>query len=198
MKRDQSTTILTFLFFSIAIMLSCSVFAKKPGPPPTYVIGDTGPGGGIIFHVSNDGSHGLEAAQKDQAIGTPFPWDDGSGSDGSGSIRTNAAKSGINDGSFNTDRIISRIGFHANAAIICSNYNGGGYGDWYLPSRYELNLMYINLHQHGLGSFAEVGYWSSTEHSLFKEQAEAQLFKNGVQFGDDKSAGNNIRAIRAF
>lgn len=47
----------------MAIMLSGYVFAGKPG---TNVIGGTGPGGGIIFHLTDDGKKGLEAAPEDQ------------------------------------------------------------------------------------------------------------------------------------
>lgn len=179
------------LLLSIGIMLSCNVFAKKSGPIPSpiYVIGGTGPGGGIIFHVSADGIHGLEAAREDQ--GERIKWFNGT------DIVTMAVKSGLGDGSFNTDRIITAQGNGNYAALLCANYNGGGYGDWYLPSKDELNLMYKNLHLKGLGSFFGDNYWSSTE--IDNINAWNEYFGDGI---DDESSGKmesfSVRAVRAF
>lgn len=175
--------ILVVLCMSVALMLSSNAFAAKP-----YKIGDTGPGGGIVFHVTDDGKHGLEAAQTDQSGDIQwFNWD---------YIQTGAAKSGVNGGSFNTDRIISNQGYGDYAALLAANYNGGGYGDWYLPSKDELNLMYINLHLAGLGGFADEGYWSSTEADA--DSAWVQGFGFGIQGSIIKVNTMKVRAIRAF
>ena len=105
----QTTKIARLLLFSMGIMLSCNVAAKLK-------IGDTGPGGGIIFHISDDGKSGLEAAQDDLNGGIGIRWYNGVYTD------TYAVKSGINDGSFNTDRIIINQGggamLHSFAQII--------------------------------------------------------------------------------
>lgn len=171
---------------SMAIMLSGYVFAGKPG---TNVIGGTGPGGGIIFHLTDDGKKGLEAAPEDQSIG--IQWYNGD------YIGTNAARQGINGGSFNTDRIISSQGAGNYAARVAADYNGGGYGDWYLPSKDELNLIYTNLHLAGLGGFdASFYYWSSTEYNAFA--AWGQAFDNGGQLIDGKGGAARVRAVRAF
>ena len=37
----------------------------KPNPGPIYQIGDIGPAAGIVFYITGDGSHGLEAAPAD-------------------------------------------------------------------------------------------------------------------------------------
>ena len=49
-------------------------------------------------------------------------------------------------------------------------YAGGGYTDWFLPSKDELNLMYTNkatinttATANGGSSFSSSWYWSSTE-----------------------------------
>jgi hypothetical protein len=45
--------------FSVDGFILCAPFVR------TYNIGDTGPGGGIVFYVTNGGLHGLEAAPTD-------------------------------------------------------------------------------------------------------------------------------------
>jgi hypothetical protein len=55
--------------------------------------------------------------------------------------------------------------------------------------------MYINLHQQGLGGFANYGYWSSTE--VDSEFAWVQNFISGYQYGVSKDY-DYVRAVRAF
>ena len=55
---------------------------------------------------------------------------------------------------------------YTDAIAKCKDYstevNGKVYDDWYLPSAYELNLMYVNLAKEGKGSFKDGQYyWSS-------------------------------------
>lgn len=193
MKLEQTTKILSTLVLSIVIILSSDIFAQTlpPTPSSTYVIGKTGPGGGIIFQVSGDGKHGLEVARKDQSAG--IQWYNGTSKD------TMAAKTGLGDGSFNTDRIITTLGKGNYAALLCANYNGGGYGDWYLPSKDELNLIYKNLHLKGLGGFAGERYWSSSEDSSGNGFVWHQNFSHGNQFADDQfNLESRVRAVRAF
>ena len=71
-----------------------------------------------------------------------------------------------------------------------------GYDDWFLPSQAELDLMYINLKNRGLGSFADGYYWSSSQFNF--GFAWRQNFANGVQFNWDKADRYMVRAVRAF
>jgi len=197
MKLDQNkalTSALSIILFSVAIMLSFNVFARQPFfSGQLFEIGGIGPGGGIIFHVTDDGQHGLEAAQVDQHTNIVWSFPDDVDK------RTQAGKSGINGGSFNTDRIISTHGAGLGvtyAALLASDYNGGGYGDWYLPSIDELNLMYTNLHLQGVGGFASAFYWSSTEPST--SFAWILDFGTGDIGMSHKSLQRRIRAVRAF
>ena len=74
---------------------------------------------------------------------------------------------------------------------------GVNYGDWYLPSKYELNLIYGQKAL--IGDFpANKYYWSSTESDPFR--AWNQDFNDGAQYSNDKDTTpiGGVRAIRAF
>ncbi|MFA6506287.1 MAG: hypothetical protein WCT14_09325, partial [Treponemataceae bacterium] len=70
----------------------------------------------------------------------------------------------------------------------------GGYDDWFLPSKDELNLMYG---QKGvIGSFASDYYWSSSEVDNYG--AWGQGFASGGQYDYYKGSGIRVRAVRTF
>lgn len=143
-------------------------------------------GGGIVFYVYDNGQHGLIAATADQSAG--IQWYNGT------LTATNAVRDGKGGGMYNTERIIVKQGVGSYAAQICANYQGGGYGDWYLPSKYELNLLYL---QKGVvGGFASGAYWSSTD--VGNDYAWFQGFGDGTQGLNGKSITHYVRAVRAF
>jgi hypothetical protein len=151
----------------------------------THYIGESY-GGGIVFYVYDNGQHGLIAATSDQSTG--IQWYNGS------YTLTNAVRDQVNAGQFNTERIIMNQGAGSYAAQICANYQGGGYGDWYLPSKYELNLLY--LQRAVVGGFTTNYYWSSSE--CVTDRGWAQNFINGSQYCDYKYMMDYARTIRAF
>jgi hypothetical protein len=142
--------------------------------------------GGKIFWLDATGQHGLIAATADQSEG--IQWYNGT------FTTTNAVRDGIGAGMYNTERIIAIQGVGSYAAQICANYKGGGYGDWYLPSKHELNLLY--LQKDVVGGFKSGYYWSSTERS--DKVAELQHFVHGSQDTSAKQHTDRVRAIRAF
>ncbi|MCF8407626.1 MAG: DUF1566 domain-containing protein, partial [Crocinitomicaceae bacterium] len=117
---------------------------------------------------------------------------------------TYASGSGLFDGDGNCYRIRRSQGdcANCNAAELCLDLTLGGYLDWYLPSKYELNLMYRNIGQGNalglgnVGGFASNFYWSSTESDNF--DALAQAFNDGSQFNFDKYYNFFVRSVRAF
>ncbi len=164
--------------------------------PATYSIGDSYQGG-IIFWLDATGQHGLIAATDDQS--TNMRWYAGT------NTYTMALADGIGAGKSNTDIIIANQGYGDGStyvARVCHEYKGGNYGDWYLPSKYELNLMYLNIGQGNslglgnIGGFINYYYWSSTEYG--NNSAWRQYFYNGDQDYIDKLYADSVRAVRAF
>jgi hypothetical protein len=151
-------------------------------------IGDTYQGG-IIFYLDGSGCHGLVAKATDET-GT-YQWSPYD-------FNTWAYASGIYGGAQNTKKSIARAVVNSQtcpAASVCDNLTSGGYTDWYLPSKDELDMMYVNLHLQGLGGFANF-YWSSTEGGEFK--AWFQDFGDGILFLLNKPNYYYVRAVRAF
>ena len=72
--------------------------------------------------------------------------------------------------------------------------NGVVYGDWFLPSKGELNQMYV--YQDTIGGFASDDYWSSSEGDA--ANAWLQYFTYGYQYNDGKPATLYVRPVRAF
>jgi hypothetical protein len=72
------------------------------------------------------------------------------------------------------------------------------YGDWYLPSKVELDLLYKEKAVMGVGNFNSSAYWTSTEKDAYF--AWTQSMVNGTQNATvvDKQSAVNFRVIRAF
>jgi hypothetical protein len=70
----------------------------------------------------------------------------------------------------------------------------GGYSDWYLPSKNELNQLYNN--KVAIGGFANSNYWSSTENLSY--YAFFQDVGDGNQYFGSKDYYYKLRAVRAF
>jgi len=149
------------------------------------VIGSTF-GGGLVFY--NDGAgHGLVCAPTDQS--TSAQW-------GCYGTAIGGTLTAINTGFANTNAIVAGCSTAGIAARLCDTLTVGGFTDWYLPAKDELNLMYVNLHTQSLGSFASNFYWSSSEYDA--NYAWGQGFSNGNQASNSKTNAYYVRAVRAF
>jgi hypothetical protein len=82
------------------------------------------------------------------------------------------------------------------AKTACDELILNGYSDWHLPTKDELNAIYLNLAKFGVGGFTSEDYWSSSESS--SNVAWNQDFKSGNQTYSSKDYTNYVRAIRAF
>jgi hypothetical protein len=166
----------------------------------TYQVGDRGPAGGIIFYINpsaTDGWRYLEAAPA--STEAKLKW-----------ITTGAAFSGtkieVGTGKQNTQIITGDFSKGVpEAGLHCIELEHGGVQDWFLPSKDELNLMYINLKRKNLGGFKDDWYWSSSESGNYNG-AWTQHFSNGSQSSDGggdryssyKPHKQLVRAIRQF
>ncbi len=159
-----------------------------------YAIGDTGPAGGIVYHVTDGGRHGLEASHEDQSTGDTW----GCTSTNLANIvdLPNAATLDPNTGAHNTQAILDAGCAVGRAANVASSYMGpnGKTTGWFLPNKEELNLLYRQ--QAVVGGFASDNYWSSSEFVI--NGAWVQNFGIGVQYGDFKNITLRVRAVRAF
>jgi hypothetical protein len=192
-------------------VVSVQTAAAVPSSQPTgkiYKIGDTGPAGGIVFYDKGSNTGGwryLEAAPRD--LPNELEW--GPYVNVSG---TNTGI-GIGTGKENTQKIVSFLrnrGETNKAAQGADAYSYGGYDDRFLPSKDELNLLYVNLKQKGLGNFEghpvyAVYYWSSSEASdeipsWFSYSAWCQDFSHGMQVFTSSVTSSKyfVRAVRAF
>ncbi|MDA9874421.1 DUF1566 domain-containing protein [Flavobacteriaceae bacterium] len=161
--------------------------------------------GGVVFHLFEEGEtgyvagqiHGLIAAVADQSSG--IQWYNGS------YVTTEATSTALGTGSANTDAIINVQGATETsyAAGLARAYTGGGYTDWFLPSKDELNKMYLNRStinttaaSNSGSDFGSSYYWSSTEYD--SNNAWIQGFDVGGQASNGKSFTRNVRAVRAF
>ena len=161
---------------------------------PLYALRDTGPAGGLIFYVKEGGySEGwmyLEATPNDQSDSQV--WSNITDV----AVGTSAQGIEIGTGQANTTAIIAQSGHTESAAQLCGNLTEGGYSDWCLPSKNELNLMYTNLKVAGVGGFESAHYWSSSENNAY--YVWIQYFASGNQSKIYKYVSQRVRAVRAF
>lgn len=149
-------------------------YIDKPGDPG-YVAGQT---------------HGLIAAAADQGS-SGVQWYNGS------YTATGATGTALGTGLANTAMIISVQGTPSSgyAAGVARAYHGGGYTDWYLPSKDELNQLYLN--QKAIGHFGPNYYWSSSEFDANTAWAKAFDISSPA-YAYSKNGGSYVRAVRSF
>jgi hypothetical protein len=148
------------------------------GIDPNIKIGDFIEGG-VVFYLAptptdldgdGDLDTGLVSAIQDSGISQ---WYNGGALSSIPGILN-----GIGKGRGNTQIIINAQGNSISdyAAGIASLYNGYGFSDWFLPSKEEMEQMFINLNDINSGSVANGGsalseinpYWTSSEFDIAK------------------------------
>ena len=184
-------------------------------------IGDIGPGGGTIFYVATTPfpcgparasmCNYLETAPDywadpdDQSLDPRRTWAETtyqSSAVNNASPPETATGTAIGWGYWNTRAIIlqGNNDISTSAAALADSFvsslYGSELGDWFLPSKDELNQMYEGL---GTGFFAgDHSYWSSSEHHNFGDGAWEQSLGDGSAVNSVKDENLYVRPIRAF
>lgn len=154
--------------------------------------------GGIIAYFLMPGdpnfitgeTHGLIIAAMDQSTGAPW------GCESTPIASANGLTLGT--GYQNTINIIAECPTPGIAAKICYDLELEGYTDWYLPSRDELQLIYLNRSR--IGGFSDDSYWTSSQSSTWAYYQEFTCPEgiNGCCGIYYKSYNFSVRAIRSF
>jgi len=211
------------VFMALAAIMAATTIAYavqgRRGPKVTSIsveralleIGDSY-GGGIVAYIlqpnesigyikadgtagtytySSTVQHGLIAALEDES--STMAWIEG------GSLQTTAlggTGTELGDGAANTVKILDASAT-GGAGKVCADKVDGGYSDWYLPSKDELNKLYM-LHSAGVGGFAGADYWSSSEAGGSLAWMQKFSYAINSQKYDSKPYALRVRAVRAF
>lgn len=150
--------------------------------------------GGKIAYILQPGDPGFDANLTHGLIAAPSDQSDGIKWMNEVYTRTGASAISYGTGMSNTNLIISNQGVGNYAAKLCADLVLNTYSDWFLPSREELNKLFIN--RFAIGGFTGNYYWSSSETDL--NTAWIQYFGQGSQFDFYKNFTFRVRAVRLF
>jgi hypothetical protein len=161
---------------------------KTPQTAAVYKIGDTGPGGGVVFYDkgrTTDGWRYLEAAPEKAQFRGEFGvfghYVEGTKSDvGAGAANTELYRTAMSR--FNTTA--KQRNYKPFAPLQCAELSLNGCDDWFLPSQEELDLMYANMGNLKPTGFYKGWYWSSTQFSSGDRAYDASYVQS-------KSFGSN-------
>jgi len=169
--------------------------------PTTYIIGDIGPGGGIVFYDKGNNTDSWQYMEVSSSTVGKADW---------GADQAVTTDTAIGTGKRNTlillDVLRSR-GESGKAAQLCAEYRGGGFNDWFLPSKDELNAIYTSLVKSYLViDLGQTGwldtYWTSSQNSAGASWAYGtawiQQFSSGNQNNSSKPHSHSVRAVRQF
>jgi hypothetical protein len=174
--------------------------------PPPPAAGDIY-GGGKIFYIFQPGDPGYVAGETHGLIAAPSDIPSNAYRIFNGCYGNLGTSAALGTGAANTIKILAGCNDGVNAAILVDALTDGGYTDWYLPSKDELNILYLNKNL--VGNFTDwlQWYWSSTEcfgwvggiyYGDYWSQANYQYFSDGTQGFEGKGYQKGIRAIRTF
>jgi hypothetical protein len=150
--------------------------------------------GGIIAYILVSGDPGYDANVQHGLIATAADISTAAQWGCQGTTIAGAEGTAIGTGNQNTIDIMAGCATAGIAARLCGDLVQGGYSDWYLPSKDELDKLRLNLAS--IGGFWPRDYWSSTEGDT--NNALQQYFGNGSQTNYFKAYEGRVRAVRSF
>jgi hypothetical protein len=153
--------------------------------PYVPTIGGPGPGGGIVFYLDGNGG-GMEVDD--------VSWASSWGCEGL-SIPNLNPLDGF--GLANTDTILHYCQDANIAAKLCSDYNGGGFSDWYLPSFEELLLIYNVVFEPGYLSIPVSIYHASNEQGANSSMG-IHFMSGSTTISNKDSFGPRALPVRTF
>jgi hypothetical protein len=146
-----------------------------------YQAGDEGPRGGVVVYDNGSYSAGWRYIEASHNTGYKI-W-------GPSGDSTGATSQAVGMGKTNTELIVDEYG-SLYAADWCYNFEEPG--EWFLPSKEELALVYSQKWNIGV----DTECWSSSEYD--SDHAWYQDFSDGSQYGDDindKNKDTNFEVI---
>lgn len=162
-----------------------------------YSIGDIGPAGGVIFITpstsGNTTGYYFEVAPSPSSASRT--WAQSTPTNYQSTAVTGADGTAIGTGYQNTLDIIAQGNSTSttSAAAYCRSLTINTYSDWFLPSKDEVNQIYLNIPISGFGTTAAL--WTSSE--AISTQAYLHTF-NGSSASTPKSANNTAAPVRMF
>lgn len=186
MKRAAVILAAVFLATNIQAQASLDKDALVSSTGKAHYVGEYFDGG-IVFHVSDDGKHGLICAVVDE--NTRKGIHEKAFAD-TIDFRSGVAAGKIMTGSNNT---LEDAG--AEVGRIAAHNRADSYSDWDLATRYDLNKLYLN--RHAIGGYAEFAKgWKKVEVSSVN--AWFHSFVTGARFTNGKDDALYMRIVRKF
>ena len=151
-------------------------------------------GGGKLAYILQPGDPGYDANVQHGLIASPADQSTYAEWGCQGTFITGGDGTALGTGSQNTVDIMADCASAGIAARSCGNLVLNEFSDWFLPSRDELNKLYIN--RGAIGGFILDFYWSSSEGNNLR--AWYLDFGDGISRIGDKVATGRVRAVRTF
>ncbi len=152
--------------------------------------------GGIIAYILQNGDPGYKSGELHGIIATKTDLLTGAEWGCYTKVITGADGLKLGTGNQNTIDIIAGCTIAGIAARICGDLVLDGYNDWYLPSKDELNKLYLNRESIGGFTSGKENYWSSSEGTF--DDAWIQNFNTGGQTNPRKDNIYGVRPVRSF
>ena len=195
-----------FLFVALvgtlaAVIGSCELFEDPFAG--SLSVGDEGPAGGVVIFVDNDRDHDfdyIEVAPVDLGTGsTEYYW--------GLNVAVSGTGTGIGTGATNTTRIISVQEEETNtptnyAAKAAEAFSYGGFENWHLPSKDELNLVH-ELRASIDGLRPNQYYWTSSDVDsnvtwVWSQIVNSDTGRQANAGSNGKTASRPVRVVRYF